>query len=43
MSEATARAAVTYTLLYTEGGAQKERKLGAGTTVVGRDATCDRF
>jgi len=41
MSGATTRAAVTYTLLYTEGGVQKERKLAPGTTVVGRDATCD--
>lgn len=41
MSGATLGATVTYALLYAEGGAQKERKLAAGTTVVGRDATCD--
>ena len=41
MSAVTLRDTIAYTLLYAEGGAEKERKLAPGATMVGRGATCD--
>ena len=41
MSAARLPDTVTYTLLYAEDGAERERKLLSGTLVIGRGVTCD--